>query len=113
MKKYYTQIVPFELARQVWQAGYRGEHGLIYTPFGHTISSHLQRSCDIPAPTYGDVLDWLAEKDMSIGIYIGNGNWGVRVSKALDMQTIWRGYAGSFEEAAKMGIKKAMDLLNI
>ena len=68
---YFTRTVPFELAKRLGEAGYNEPAKRYYTSSGRwaTWITCLKIVC--PAPTYGEVLDWLMQK----GIFIQLEPW--------------------------------------
>lgn len=65
--RYYCEIVPFELAKKLKEAGYREECSGHYAKNGYLWETcPKQNSNDtenfFSAPTYADVFDWLIEQ---------------------------------------------------
>ena len=61
MKPKYTAIVPYELAVELKETGMECNNGNWYSAEGEL---NAPFECFVDAPTYAEVLDWLAEKEI-------------------------------------------------
>lgn len=108
--KYYTEIVPFELAYKLKEAGYPQDKDKKGYTCGGLLT--LRKWSDYAAPTYAEVFDWFFEKGLSIVIaYNGWDCWEYDVYKLTSSDL----YAGDFESdwhtAANAAIEKAIETL--
>lgn len=66
--KYYTEIVPFELAKKLKEAGYNEECSGHYAKDGHLWETYPKQNSNdaenfFSAPTYAEVFDWLMARE--------------------------------------------------
>ena len=113
---YYTEIVPFELAKKLKEAGYPQDISdtIGYDEKGRFTSFYWQ---DCAAPRYAEVLDWLIDKGMCVSVYAlnvsGDTMW---IGHLMDISDDCKydgsfGYKNSYDEAIAPAIEKALELL--
>lgn len=114
--KYYTEIVPFELAKKLKDAGYKEECSGHYAKDGYLWETHPKQNSNdtenfFSAPTYAEVFDWLMGKGLSVKIQIAIGNAGWIIS-AICWGENWCDISpATFHEAANAAIEKACEIL--
>ena len=121
--KYYTEIVPFDLAKKLKETGYPQE---LYTDFAYSDSGELIEwigRSTLAAPTYAEVIDWFMEN----GIFIQMEPWHtfalqermgfvykintVNEEEAKIDSEVWNDFA-SFGLCIEEAVKKAIEMLN-
>ena len=114
--KYYTEIVPFELAKKLKWAGFPqvlAPHTHFYTKLGRLSyfgDYDSPSETSIEAPTYAEVFDWLIEKGLSVELSAHLVVWKSTLWSIQPRQELFRG-EGSFQEAADTAIETSCALL--
>lgn len=119
--KYYNKLVPFDIAVKAKEKGYDKNYGYQYDAEGEICDpaapGGYEGVCE--APTYADLLDWLAERNMFISMFaINASNNGVSyIGSLMDISDFCKydgsfGYKDSFDDAARPAIEKALELIN-
>ena len=121
-KSYLTKNVPYTLAGPLKKAGFWNPGGFLRTVYngpcylkatrkfyrGHVVSDWEKL---LPAPTYAEVLDWLAEKGfvVEMGLYI-RPDWIGRVWKwgAVNPDILYESEPGSWSKVINNCIKKTL-----
>ena len=116
--KYYTEIVPFELAKKLKEAEFPQDETFSdkwYNKDG-TLDILPFRTPICVAPTYADVFDWLIEKRLSAEMerHCG-GDWSVALYRFYEphcwYELIRNAHASTFHEAANAAIEEACEIL--
>lgn len=113
--KYYTEIVPFELAKKLKEAGYKEECSGHYAKDGLLWETHPKQNSNdteifFSAPMYCEVFDWLIGKGLSVEMTLFTSFCGADLWRFRPM------FHQSFEEknfyeAANAAIEKACEIL--
>ena len=107
--KYYTEIVPFESAKKLKEAGfpdYLAQNW--YNEQGEIIDTLPMD--DYPAPSYAQVFDWLIGEGLSVELSACHVVWKSTLWSIQPRQELFRG-EGSFQEAADTAIETSCALL--
>ena len=119
--KYYTEIVPFELAKKLKEVGFDFPCTHYYVKHeiegasGRRTAMHPKNwnkgGHNTSTPTYAKVFDWLIGKGVTVEMSINR-----RSVWFADIYKIWEGDKnqiglGTFHEAANAAIEKACELL--
>ena len=107
--KYYTEIVPFELAKKLKEVNYPDYLTRNWYNEKGEIIDTLPMD-DYPAPTYAEVFDWLIEKGLSVELSSHLVVWKSTLWSIQPCQELFRG-EGSFQEAADTAIETSCALL--
>jgi len=112
--KYYTEIVTFELAKKLKEAGYpQDNYTREYDESGVLFRLIVGRPFFV-APTYADVFDWLIGKGLSVEMAkvksLYSIHWVSRI-EGIPQRERRRKTKLSFHEAANAAIEKACELL--
>lgn len=113
--KYYTEIVPFELAKKLKEAGFFDTLCIsAYASDGKFIKVASDFCCS--APTYADVFDWLIKKGYFVFITPSIDPDDYKVGNIISEWDGWMNadkYARrvSFYEAANAAIEQACEIL--
>lgn len=120
--KYYCEIVPFELAKKLKDAGYKEECSGHYAKDGYLWETHPKQNSNdtenfFSAPTYAEVFDWLIEKKLVIEMnHLSDKTWIVSLYDNTIIGIPNQGFIAhfkkiTFHEAANAAIEKACEIL--
>lgn len=115
--KYYTEIVPFDLAKELKEAGYKEECSGHYAKDGHLWETHPKQNSNdtenfFSAPTYAEVFDWLLNKSFSIEIQSDiHGLWKGFVAKWKYSENLAFVESEEWHAAADAATEKACEIL--
>ena len=119
--KYYNKLVPFDIAVKAKEKGYNKDYGYQYGADGELCDPAApcgyEGACE--APTYADLFDWLAERNMFVSMFaINTNNKEVSfIGSLMDISNYCKydgsfGYEDSFDDAARPAIEKALELIS-
>ena len=118
--KYYTEIVPFELAKKLKEVGFDFPCTHYYVKHeiegasGSRTAMHPKNwnkgEHNTSTPTYAEVFDWLIGKGLSVELSSHLVVWKSTLWSIQPRQELFRG-EGSFQEAADTAIETSCALL--
>ena len=116
--KYYCEIVPFELAKKLKEAGYPQTRAHAYTEGGELLGmvklAFKDANGAFPAPIYAEVLDWLIGKGLSVEMAKVKSLYSIHWVSRIEGIPQWerrRKTKLSFHEAANAAIENACEIL--
>ena len=112
--KHYTQIVGFEIAKKLKDAGYPQNIGREwYNAIGVLIRALPMREDEVAAPTYAEVFDWFMDKGYAISVtyFDLNSFCGYLVTLKLKDSDYATEPCDSWHEAADSAIEVALEMI--